>query len=86
MIPNPFERDGKWYWIDETGDESEPYATCEEANHALLQYCAYLEGGAEAVKALGGQRDRHMNWDRRPASAFRRLARFFHNRLRRIAP
>jgi hypothetical protein len=35
---NPFCKDGKWYWYDETEQLSEPYDTEEDARVALRSY------------------------------------------------
>lgn len=36
-------RDGQWFWIDETGDESSPYPTQHAARGALRQYADSLQ-------------------------------------------
>lgn len=37
--PNPYERDGWWYFRDETGYECGPYPTSAVATLKLLEYC-----------------------------------------------
>jgi hypothetical protein len=42
---NPYRDGGKWYWIDETGDISQPYDRQSEALRDLADYCIYLDTG-----------------------------------------
>jgi len=39
---NPFCKNGKWYWYDETEDLSQPYETKESAESALRIYIKYF--------------------------------------------
>lgn len=41
---NPYERDGEWYFADETEQEHGPFLTKQEADQQLAAYCAWLEG------------------------------------------
>ncbi len=41
--PNPYFKDGKWYWYDETEYLSEPYSTKEEAQKDLDEYVKRLQ-------------------------------------------
>jgi hypothetical protein len=45
-MENPVhEKDGQWWFFDETwADEYGPYATEELADEAVKQYAAYLDG------------------------------------------
>jgi len=43
--PNPYQRDGKWYWYDESEEEYGPYVTEDEATYIFLQYMEILELG-----------------------------------------
>ena len=38
------ERDGKFIWLDETGDESEPLDTREQAREAIQRHVDWLNG------------------------------------------
>ena len=39
MLDNPYEKDGKWWWYDETQLDYGPYDTEEEALLVLKEYC-----------------------------------------------
>lgn len=47
QAPNPYERDGQWYWFDESEQESLPYPTSEEAQIDLILYGHYLTTGGD---------------------------------------
>lgn len=41
--PHIYTDSDKYYWVNETGELSEPYDTVEEANEVLLNYVEYLQ-------------------------------------------
>lgn len=41
---NPFEKDGSWFWYDETGDLSTAHTSRESAQAELDRYIRYLTG------------------------------------------
>lgn len=41
---NPYQRDGRWYWHDETYYESEAFDTKEEAERQLDAYVRWANG------------------------------------------
>lgn len=43
--PNPYTRNGKWFFYDETGDEYGPFPSERKATRELLRYCHYLNYG-----------------------------------------
>jgi len=49
LPPNPFEKDGKWYWWDEAGDQNGPYDSEEEASKKMHEYAAYLNSLLEEL-------------------------------------
>ena len=42
--PNPYERDGKWYWYDETDEEQGPFDTYYAALFSLEDYIMNILG------------------------------------------
>lgn len=44
---NPYQRDGLWYWFDETFDENGPYGSEAEAECYLAEYVEWLAYGEE---------------------------------------
>ncbi|MBD3405054.1 MAG: hypothetical protein GF411_02825 [Candidatus Lokiarchaeota archaeon] len=43
LPPNPFEKNGGWYWYDEAGDYYGPYDTKREASVEMHDYAVYLD-------------------------------------------
>lgn len=43
--PNPYIRNGKWYFYDEIADEYGPYRSLKAANRGLTAYCYWLNNG-----------------------------------------
>jgi hypothetical protein len=46
---NPYEKDGKWYFYDETQDEHGPYPTEEKAYAEFTLYGIYLNEGPNGL-------------------------------------